>query len=231
MAAGFFVSGWIFRGSALVVAPLGRLVSDLFPVFLKLAGRAVLVVGGGPVATSKLAALTAAGAEITVVAPEVTDEIRTAGVRVEQRAFEEADLDGVWYVVAAATPEVNAAVAQAAQVRRLFVNAVDDPANASAYLGGIVRRGDAAIAISTGGRAPALAGLLREGIDAVLPDTGVIERWLTEGDRLRPIWRSAGVEMTERRVQMAEIVAREYCGRMPSCEARGRTGGVGVRTE
>lgn len=231
MAAGFFVSGWIFRGSALVVAPLGRLVSDLFPVFLKLAGRAVLVVGGGPVATSKLAALTAAGAEITVVAPEVTDEIRTAGVRVEQRAFEEADLDGVWYVVAAATPEVNAAVAQAAQVRRLFVNAVDDPANASAYLGGIVRRGDAAIAISTGGRAPALAGLLREGIDAVLPDTGVIERWLTEGDRLRPIWRSAGVEMNERRVQMAEIVAREYCGRMPSCEARGRTGGVGVRTE
>jgi siroheme synthase-like protein len=204
-------------------------VSDLFPVFLKLAGRPVLVVGGGPVATSKLAALAAAGAEIRVVAPDVTDEIRAAGVRIEQRPFEEADLDDVWYVVAAATPEVNAQVARAAEARHLFVNAVDDPANASAYLGGVVRRGDAAIAISTGGRAPALAGLLREGIDALLPDDAMLDQWLTEGDALRAVWRSTGVDMTERRLQMAEVVAREYCGRMPSCRARS-TGGAGTQS-
>lgn len=192
----------------------------LFPVFLKLAGRRVLVVGGGPVATSKLAGLQAAGADVTVVAPETTEEIRASGVRVEGRPFEEADLDGVWYVVAAATPDVNAAVARAAEARRLFVNAVDDPPNATAYLGGVVRRGGAAIAISTGGRAPALAGLLREGIDAMLPEAAELERWFGEGDALKAVWRRTGVPMEDRRVQMAEVIAREYCGRMPTCADR-----------
>jgi uroporphyrin-III C-methyltransferase/precorrin-2 dehydrogenase/sirohydrochlorin ferrochelatase len=189
----------------------------LFPVFLKLAGRPVLVVGGGPVATSKLEGLLAAGAAITVVAPEVTDAIRQAGVRVQQRPFAESDLDGVWYVVAAATPEVNAAVAKAAGARQLFVNAVDDPPNATAYLGGVVRRRGAAIAISTGGRAPALAGLLRESIDALLPGDTDLEAWVREGDGLKRHWRATGVPMEARRAQMAEVIAREYCGRMPGC--------------
>jgi uroporphyrin-III C-methyltransferase/precorrin-2 dehydrogenase/sirohydrochlorin ferrochelatase len=186
-------------------------------VFLKLEGRAVLVVGGGPVATSKLDGLMAAGAEITVVAPEVTDAIRQSGVRLHQRPFDEHDLDEAWYVVAAATPEVNAAVAKAAGVRRLFVNAVDDPPNATAYLGGVVRRGAASIAISTAGRAPALAGLLREGIDALLPDQVTLEGWFEEGDALKATWRSTGVPMDVRRAQMAAVIARGYCGRMPSC--------------
>ena len=189
----------------------------LFPVFLKLEGRPVLVVGGGPVATSKLGGLQAAGADITVVAPEVTDTIRRSGVRVHQRAFENRDLDGIWYVVAAAVPEVNAAVARAATARQLFVNAVDDPPNATAYLGGVVRRGGAAIAISTAGRAPALAGLLREGIDALLPDDATFEAWFREGDTLRAQWRSTDVPMEARRARMAEAIAREYCGRMPGC--------------
>ncbi len=173
--------------------------------------------GGGPVATSKLDGLKAAGADITVVAPEVTGTIRQAGVRIHERPFADADLDGVWYVVAAATPEVNAAVARAAGARRIFVNAVDDPPNATAYLGGVVRRAGAAVAVSTGGRAPALAGLLREGIDALLPDEATLETWLREGDALRQGWRAEGVPMEERRAQMAAVVARAYCGRMPTC--------------
>ena len=60
--------------------------------------------------------------------------------------------------MAAAPPEVNREVAAAAEERRLFVNAVDDPAHASLYLGGVVRRGGVTAAISTDGRAPALAG-------------------------------------------------------------------------
>ena len=189
----------------------------MFPVFLKLAGRSVLVVGGGPVATSKIEGLQAAGADITVVAPEVTDAIRRFGVKIELRPFEERDLDGVWYVVAAAIPEVNAAVARAATARQLFVNAVDDPPNATAYLGGVVRRSGAAIAISTAGRAPALAGLLRETIDALLPDDETLDGWFREGDALKVHWRAAGVPMEERRARMAEVIAREYCGRMPGC--------------
>ena len=128
-----------------------------------------MVVGGGPVAASKLAALQAAGAEIIVVAPEVCEAIRSAGVAIERRAFAPADLDGAWFVVAAAPPDVNREVAREGEKRQVFVNAVDDPDNASVYLGGVVRRGGVAIGISTEGSAPALAGLLREAIDAVLP--------------------------------------------------------------
>ena len=86
--------------------------TELFPTFLKLAGRPVLVVGGGPVAASKLASLLAAGAEVTVVAPDVVAEIERSGVRIERRAFAESDLDGAWFVVAAAPPEVNRQVAR-----------------------------------------------------------------------------------------------------------------------
>ena len=170
---------------------------DLLPTFLKLAGRRVLVVGAGPVAASKLEALCRAGADIIVVAPEVHATVPRPGVRVERRAFAPADLDGAWFVVAAATPEVNAAVAREAERRGVFVNAVDDPANASAYLGGVVRRADVTIAISTSGDAPALAGVLREAIDAVLP--GDLDRWSACARDLRLHWKREGVPMAERR--------------------------------
>ncbi len=204
--------------------------AELFPVFLKLADRPVLVVGGGPVAASKLQGLQAAGADVTVVAPDVTDAILASGVRVKRRPFEESDLDGVWYVVAAAIPEVNAAVASAATSRQLFVNAVDDPPNATAYLGGVVRRSGAAIAISTAGRAPALAGLLRESLDALLPADDDLDAWFRDGDALRARWRSTGVPMEARRAQMAEVIAREYCGRMPACTQVHATSGGGWRS-
>ena len=141
----------------------------LFPAFLKLNGRRVVMVGGGVVAASKLRALRDAGAELTVVAPAIIEAIAKApDVTLIRRPFEPSDLDGAWLVVAAAMPEVNRAVAHAAGERCLFVNAVDDPPNASLYLGGVVRRAGTTIAISTEGRAPAIAGLLREGLDAIL---------------------------------------------------------------
>ena len=107
---------------------------DLLPLFLNLAGRAVLLVGGGRVATAKLQQLLAAGARVRVVAPEISLEILGTSPHVQfaQRPFEPADVDGVWLVVAAATPSVNREVAAVAETQRVFVNAVDDPANASA---------------------------------------------------------------------------------------------------
>ena len=170
---------------------------ELYPLFLKLRGRRVLLVGAGPVAASKLGGLLAAGADVTVVAPEVCAAIRDAGVRVEQREFDESDLDAAWYVVAAAPREVNARVARAADTRHLFVNAVDDPPNATAYLGGVVRRDGVTIAISTSGEAPALAGLLREGVDALLPPE--LDRWMDASRQARHDWKSHGVPMEERR--------------------------------
>lgn len=181
---------------------------DLLPTFLKLAGRRVLVVGAGPVAASKLDALCRAGADITVVAPEVHPSIARTGVRIETRRFEAADLNGIWFVVAAATPDVNAEVALQAETRGVFVNAVDDPAHASAYLGGVVRRADVTIAISTGGAAPALAGALREAIDALLPAD--LDRWSACARDLRIEWKRTGVPMAERRPQLIEALKGLY---------------------
>ena len=188
---------------------------DLFPAFLKLGGRPVLVVGAGPVAASKLEALLRAGAQVTVVAPEVHPAIRAAGVRLEVRPYEPRDLAGVWFAVAAATPEVNAAVAADAERRQIFVNAVDDPANASVYLGGVVRRGGVTVAISTSGDAPALAGLLREGIDALLP--AELDRWSAQARAIRTDWKANGTPMHERRPQLLRALAALYDTRDHTC--------------
>jgi uroporphyrin-III C-methyltransferase/precorrin-2 dehydrogenase/sirohydrochlorin ferrochelatase len=183
----------------------------VFPAFLKLAGRKVLVVGGGPMAAAKIAPLQQAGAVIHVVSPAICAALDVTAVRsVMQREFQPADLDGAWLVVAAATSEVNREVATEAARRQLFVNAVDDPENASVYLGGVVRRGGATIAISTDGAAPALAGLLREALDAALPEETEMETWLARARELRAVWRANGVPMTARRPQLLETLNGIY---------------------
>ncbi len=190
----------------------------MLPVFLKLHGRRVVVVGAGPVAASKLPSLLAEGAAVTVVAPDIgpdmeraVGEATEAAVQVVRRAFEPADVDGAWWVVAAAPPEVNRRVLEAAESRRVFVNAVDDPPNATAYLGGVVRRDGVTIAISTGGRAPAMAGLLREALDAWLPDD--LGRWMAAADEARREWRRDGVPIEARRPRLLETLNRLYDGR------------------
>ena len=194
---------------------------SVFPVFLKLAGRRVLVVGGGRVARGKLDALLAADALVTVVAPAVLDEIASAPVEVVRRSFEAGDLDGVWYVVAAAPPAVNRSVAEAAHARGLFVNAVDDVENASAYAGAILRRAGVTIALSTDGEAPAIAGLLREALESLLPDD--LDRWMTCARAARRRWIADGVPMAERRpLLLAALVAlyeqRATSARVEECQ-------------
>jgi siroheme synthase-like protein len=180
----------------------------LFPVFLKLAGRRVLVVGGGPVAAGKLRALLDAGAEITVVAPDVCEQVAAAAVTVERRPFVPEDVDGVSFVVAAAPPEVNREVARAADARGIFVNAVDDVASANAYAAAIVRRAGVTLAISTDGAAPALAGLVREALEAVLPDD--LDRWMECAAEARNDWLARGVPMEARRPLLLEALNALY---------------------
>ena len=182
----------------------------MFPAFLKLHGRRVVVVGGGPVAASKLAALHAAGADLVVIAPDVCEAIRSAGVSIVQRPYEPADLEGAWFVVAAAPPDVNRLVAAEAERRRVFVNAVDDPSNASVYLGGVVRRPGVTLAISTDGAAPALAGLLREALDFMLPDDLTLATWNTRALEIRQSWRARGVPMEARRPELLEALNALY---------------------
>ena len=187
---------------------------SLYPAFLKLSGREVLLVGGGRVAAGKLEGLLEAGARVTVVAPSISEDLWQPGVRLVRRCFEARDLDGCWFVVSAASAEVNRDVAEAAHARRIFVNAVDDVASASVYLGGVVRRGAATVAISTGGRAPALAGLLREALERLLPaDLG---DWVTSAEQLRARWRSEGVPMEARRPLLLRALEEIYGAREPA---------------
>ena len=180
----------------------------LFPAFLRLEDRPVLLVGAGPVAAAKLPALLEAGARVTVVAPEIRSELVRPEVRLVRRGFQPSDLDSVWFAVAAAPPEVNRAVREAAEARRVFLNAADDPAAASVYLGGVVRRAGVTLAISTGGRAPALAGLLREALDALLPED--LGDWVTLADRLRERWREDRVPFADRRPLLLQALLRKY---------------------
>jgi uroporphyrin-III C-methyltransferase / precorrin-2 dehydrogenase / sirohydrochlorin ferrochelatase len=194
----------------------------LFPLFLKLAGRKVLVVGGGPVALGKVQALLETGAAISVVAPEAVPELvalaEKGNIALDRRSFEERDLGGIWLVVAAAPPEVNQSVAAAAESQRLYVLAVDDTSAASAYGAGTLRRGGVTVAVSTNGRAPALAGLLREGLEAVLP--AELEEWTGEAERQRAVWHAARVPMTERRPLLLEALNRLYEERRGGAKVR-----------
>jgi uroporphyrin-III C-methyltransferase / precorrin-2 dehydrogenase / sirohydrochlorin ferrochelatase len=185
----------------------------VYPVFLRLEGERVLVVGGGAVAAGKLDGLLAAGARPTVVAPDVVPACRRDGVDVVERDFVESDLDGVRFVIAAAPPDVNRAVSAAAAARNLFVNAVDDLGSASAYLGGVIRRGDVTVAISTGGAAPALAGLLREALDAALPEE--LDAWLEVARAYRSNWKRNATPIALRRAHLLDalIAARSAAAR------------------
>jgi siroheme synthase-like protein len=191
----------------------------LFPTFLKLGGRQVLLVGAGPVAAGKLQGLLDAGATVTVVAPEILPEIAARPVHVVRRPFQPSDLDGVAFVVAAAPADVNRQVAAAAHPRGLFVNAVDDVASASAYAGAVVRKAGVTIAISTDGEAPAIAGLVREALEALLPDD--LERWMATAQEARRSWLEKKVPMEQRRPLLLEALNALYEERRAAVAAGG----------
>ncbi len=186
-------------------------MEPLLPLFVKLRGRDVLVVGGGNMGTARVLQLAEMGARVTVVAPEVHAEAEAAAAVVRRRPFRATDLDGAWLAVAAAPPEVNRAVLAAAEARRILVNAVDDPAAASAYFAGTIRRGNVTVAVSTGGAAPALAGLLREGLAALLPDD--LSDWAELARRLRPAWKAEGVPLARRRPLLLRQLQALYAER------------------
>ncbi|MBN8885270.1 MAG: uroporphyrinogen-III C-methyltransferase [Rudaea sp.] len=145
---------------------------NLFPIFADLAGRRVRIVGGGAVAERKAALLLAAGAQVEIVAPALSENLTQSASegRLAHRAqaFDETCLDGAWLVIAATDDAaVNTAVAAAATARRLFVNVVDDAQLSSFHVPAIVDRAPLTIAISSGGVAPMLARLARERIETL----------------------------------------------------------------
>ncbi|WP_265421819.1 siroheme synthase CysG [Aeromonas salmonicida] len=147
---------------------------DYLPIFCRLDNKPVLLVGGGEVAERKAHLLLDAGARLTVVSPTLDPELAalaTSGTIDWLAAeFEPAHLTGKWLVVAATDRrEVNALVYQSANQAGIFANVVDDPKRSSFIMPSIIDRSPLMVAISSGGKAPVLARLLREKLEALLP--------------------------------------------------------------
>jgi siroheme synthase-like protein len=144
-----------------------------YPVFLDLAGRRCVMVGGGPIAERRIVGLLEAGAQVTVISPRVTPTLAKLAdegrIDLQPHTYLEGDLAGADLAfVATAAREVNVAVAREARRRGVWVNAADDPAHCTFILPALVRRGDLTVAVATGGTSPALSRAIREELETYL---------------------------------------------------------------
>lgn len=145
-------------------------MARLYPIFVSLAGRKAVVIGGGRVAERKVEVLLDCGAEVELVSPELTEALagweREGRLRVQRREFRSGDTLGAWLVIAACgEEEVNRQVFEEAERGGIFCNVVDVPEMCSFQVPAVVQRGAMQIAISTGGASPALAKRLRKELE------------------------------------------------------------------
>ena len=136
---------------------------------LNLAGRRVLVAGGGRVAARRVADLLDAEAEIVVVAPMIDPKIQPTGVQIRLRGYQTDDLEGVYLVIVATDdPQVNDRIASEAAERRILVNRADDAERGDVSIPAHRRVGPIALTVSTGAASgtagAALADLMVEAI-------------------------------------------------------------------
>lgn len=193
---------------------------DYFPAFLDLNDRRCLVVGGGAIALRKVRLLSDAGASLTIVAPEVCDDLRVLAAeykhQILERVFHPDDVSGQWLVVSASgDPAVESAVFERANAAGVFCNGVDDKANCSYITPAIVDRSPIVVAISSGGAAPVLARKLRAQIETLLPfgiaDLGALAR----------DWRGQAKSVFEDILSRRRFWERVFDGRAATLAANG----------
>lgn len=146
-------------------------MSQYYPVALDLRDRPCLVVGGGPVAESKVEGLLDAGARVTVVSPALTERLGSwaaeGRIAHRRREYIESDCEGQHLAFSATDRrEVTESVAADARRRGLWVNAADDPSYCDFLLPSVLRRGRLQVAVSTGGASPALAARVRRDLES-----------------------------------------------------------------
>ena len=142
----------------------------LFPMFVKLSGRHVLVIGGESVAESKIEALIDTGAVIRVIAIKANKRVqewaRQELITLEERAFSPCDLNGIFLaVVATSASATNELAFLECQARGILCNVVDVPDQCDFFYPAVLRRGDLQIAISTAGQSPVLAQRIRQQLE------------------------------------------------------------------
>jgi len=187
----------------------GGTALDYYPAFLDLRGRKCLVVGGGAIAERKAESLLECGALVKVIAREATSGLtqlaRSGRIELDVRDFASEDLSGIFLAVAATDdPAVQARIGGEAKERGLLVNVVDDPANCTFIVPAVARRGGLSIAVSTGGRSPALAARIREKLEDLFgPEYG---EWVNLLGELRETLAARFPDPEERKAAWYRVV-------------------------
>jgi siroheme synthase-like protein len=167
-----------------------------FPIYLDMQQRPCLVVGGGAVAERKIASLLEAGANVTVVSPDITDNIarwwKQGSIHLQARRYRAGDTVGFRIVFAATDDaDLNDVVFRECRNSGVWINAADDPSHCDFILPSVLRRGDLAIAISTGGESPALARTIRDELEFYF--TGEYDSLLKLASEVRSELRAQGI--------------------------------------
>ena len=212
---------------------------DYLPLFLQLRSQPVVVVGGGRIALRKIELLRKSGARITVVSPELREELeqlaRAGEFQYIAERFSAAHVDGATLVVAATNDQaVNAAVSEAARSRKIWVNVVDNPALSTFIFPAIVDRSPIIVATSSGGESPVLARRVREQIEALLPEKlGALARFM--GARRKAVQNTLGAsarrpfwERIVSGVVGTRVLAGDESGASNAFESELRGGGQGL---
>lgn len=184
---------------------------SLFPIFVKLEGRLLVVIGGGNIAEAKIPGVLSAGARVRLVAPSITPQIaewvRFGKIDWLPKEFEAGDLNGAFLVIAATSaPGVNESVFREAEARGILCNAVDDIGHCHFYYGAVVQRGDLQIAISTNGKSPALAQRLRQEFEGQFGPE--YEAWLQWLGAAREVLRASDPRSETTKKLLHELASR-----------------------
>ena len=192
--------------------PLEETVTNLFPMFMKLAGKQCLIVGAGKVGEPKIAGLLDTGALIQVVAIEASHKVRewadTGKIALEVRPFVPEDLDGKFLaVIATASNALNQSIYREAERRGVLCNVVDVPEYCDFFYPAVVHRGDLQIAISTAGQSPSLAQKLRQQLERQFGPE--YETWVEQLGETRRLIRASDLDKERKLELLHSLASRE----------------------
>lgn len=186
---------------------------NYFPINLDIANRRCVVVGGGKVAERKVKSLLKCNGEVVVISPELTEKLAALhsrnSISWQNRNYIMGDLDGAFMVIAATDDEdTQAQVFTDAQEKNLLVNVADVPERCNFILPATVRRKNLAVSVSTGGKSPALARLLREKLEKhITPEYGVLADIL---GLLRPVVLERGQSHEKNKKLFNDILDKRF---------------------
>ena len=185
----------------------------MFPLFLDLTDRLVVVIGGGPVGRRKASAVRVASGRVRLICLEPRPlEENDPLVDWRTEAYRPEHLDGAALVFAAGPAELNARIVADARARGVWVNAASQPEEGDFFLPATVRRGDFVLAVSTGGAAPILTQIVRDRLEQEFDEA--FGQWVALLAELRPLMMERIADAERRRIVLTSLCQWEWLERL-----------------